>query len=48
MKEGEYETLSASSVTEALAFAESKERIDLLVTDLGLGDQQEGELTIAQ
>jgi DNA-binding NtrC family response regulator len=46
--EAEYETLSASTVTEAMAFAESKERIDLLFTDLGLGDQSEGGLVVAQ
>jgi DNA-binding NtrC family response regulator len=48
LKEAKYETLSASTVTEAMAFADSKERIDLLFTDLGLGDQPDGGILVAQ
>jgi DNA-binding NtrC family response regulator len=48
LKEAEYETLSAGTAIEALAFTNSKERIDLLFTDLGLADQAEGGLVVAQ
>ena len=41
-----YETVSASTVAEALAIIESDRHIDLLFTDLGLGNDVEGGLTI--
>jgi DNA-binding NtrC family response regulator len=41
-----YETASASTVAEALAIIESDRHIDLLFTDLGLGNDAEGGLTI--
>src|SRR5258708_6261579 len=47
LPEGGNETLSASSVDEALAIIETDDRIDLLFTDLGLGEDSEGGLTIA-
>jgi CheY-like chemotaxis protein len=41
-----YETISSSTVAEALAIVESDRHIDVLFTDLGLGDQVEGGLTL--
>jgi DNA-binding NtrC family response regulator len=42
-----YETISASTVAEALAIIETDHhRIDLLFTDLSFGDDAEGGLTI--
>jgi DNA-binding NtrC family response regulator len=46
LKEAGYETLSASSVAEALAIIETDHRIDLLFTDLSLREGSEGGLTI--
>jgi CheY-like chemotaxis protein len=43
-----YDTLSASTVAEALAIVQSDGPIDLLFTDLGLGDELEGGLSIGQ
>lgn len=44
-----YETISASTVAEALAIVEQQDRqIDLLFTDLGLGDESEGGLALGQ
>jgi DNA-binding NtrC family response regulator len=47
LQEAGYETLSASRVAEALAIIETDDRIDLLFTDLGLGEDSEGGLTRA-
>ena len=41
------QTLSASSVAEALAIIDTDQRIGLLFTDLRLGEDSEGGLTIA-
>jgi CheY-like chemotaxis protein len=44
-----YDTLSASTVTEAVAIIEDpQQKLDLLFTDLGLGDQTDGGLTVGQ
>jgi DNA-binding NtrC family response regulator len=49
LQEAGYETVSASTVAEALAIVESRDQqIDLLFTDLGLGDEIEGGLAIGQ
>ena len=42
LKAAKYGTLSASTVTEAMVFADSKGRIDLLFTDRGLGARPDG------
>jgi DNA-binding NtrC family response regulator len=47
LQQAGYEALSASSVAEALAIIETDHRVDLLFTDLTLGDDSEGGLTIA-
>jgi DNA-binding NtrC family response regulator len=47
LQQAGYETLSASSVAEALAIIDTDQRIALLFTDLGLGEDSEGGLTIA-
>jgi CheY-like chemotaxis protein len=46
LNEAGYETLSASTVAEALAIIETDRKIDLLFTDLGFGEDSEGGLTI--
>ena len=47
LQEAGYETISASTVAEALAIVESPDQqIDLLFTDLGLGDENEGGLAV--
>jgi DNA-binding NtrC family response regulator len=44
-----YETVSAASVAEALAVInDAEQKIDLLLTDLGLGDEPDGGLEIGQ
>jgi DNA-binding NtrC family response regulator len=47
LQQAGYETLSASSVAEALAIIDTDQRIGLLFTDLRLGEDSEGGLTIA-
>ena len=46
LQDAGYKTISASTVAEALAIIESDQRVDLLFTDLGLGDDAEGGLTL--
>ena len=48
LQDANHDTLSASTVTEALAVAQSGERMDLLFTDISLGCRGEGGLTMAQ
>jgi DNA-binding NtrC family response regulator len=49
LQEAGYETVSASTVAEALAIVEAPDQhIDLLFTDLGLRDETEGGLAIGQ
>jgi two-component system, response regulator PdtaR len=44
-----YDTVSASTVAEAVAIIEdSQQKLDLLFTDLGLGDQTDGGLAVGQ
>ena len=44
-----YDTVSASTVAEAIAIIENLEqKLDLLFTDLGLGDQTDGGLAVGQ
>jgi DNA-binding NtrC family response regulator len=44
-----YDTVSASTVAEALAIiGKPKQKLDLLFTDLGLGDQTDGGLAVGQ
>ena len=43
-----HEPVSASTVAEALAIVQSDRHLDLLFTDLGLGDDPEGGLTIGE
>jgi CheY-like chemotaxis protein len=43
-----YETLSASTLAEADAVVHSENNIDLIFTDLGLGDQAEAGLELGQ
>jgi DNA-binding NtrC family response regulator len=43
-----YRTLTAGSVEEALALLKGKEPIDILFTDISLGDQLDGGLQLAQ
>jgi DNA-binding NtrC family response regulator len=46
LQQSGYETLSASSVAEALAIIETDHKINLLFTDIALGEDTEGGLTI--
>ena len=48
LQENGHETLSAATTEEALALLETEERIDLLFTDLGLRDDLQAGLTLAQ
>jgi DNA-binding NtrC family response regulator len=49
LEEAGYQTTSASTVAEALAIIDDAEqKIDLLFTDLGLGEQMDGGLEIGQ
>jgi CheY-like chemotaxis protein len=41
-----YETLTAATVAEAQAIINSKQHLDLIFTDLALGNHQEGGITI--
>jgi DNA-binding NtrC family response regulator len=41
-----YETITAATVAEALAIIEGDQRVDLLFTDLGLGDDAEAGLAV--
>jgi CheY-like chemotaxis protein len=44
-----YDTVSASTIAEAVAIIENLEKkLDLLFTDLGLGDQTDGGLAVGQ
>ena len=43
-----YETLSASTLAEADSIVQSENKIDLIFTDLGLGDQAEAGLELGQ
>jgi DNA-binding NtrC family response regulator len=43
-----YETLSAGTLSEAQVLAQSKVSIDLIFTDLGLGDQSEAGFRIGE
>ena len=44
-----YDTVSASTVAEAVVIIENPEqKLDLLFTDLGLGDQTDGGLAVGQ
>jgi len=43
-----YETLTAATLTEAQSIVQSDAQIDLLVTDLGLGDQLEAGLELGR
>ena len=42
-----YEVVSAATLTEALAIVDSDHQLDLLFTDLGLGNEIEGGLVVA-
>jgi DNA-binding NtrC family response regulator len=48
LQEDGHETLSAATTEEALALLETEERVDLLFTDLGLRDDLQAGLTLAQ
>jgi DNA-binding NtrC family response regulator len=49
LQEDGYQTISASTVDDAIAVIEDADRkIDLLVTDLGLHDQNKGGLAVGQ
>jgi DNA-binding NtrC family response regulator len=43
-----YETLSAATVAEAQAIINSDHKLDLVFTDIGLGNHPEGGITIGQ
>jgi DNA-binding NtrC family response regulator len=48
LEEAGYETVSASTVPEAMAILQSDQKIDLLFTDLQLRDEADGGLILAQ
>jgi CheY-like chemotaxis protein len=47
LEDAGHETLSAANSEQALALLETEERIDLLFTDLGLGDELQAGLALA-
>lgn len=47
LQDGGHETLSAANVEQALALIEAEDRIDVLFTDLGLGDELQAGLALA-
>lgn len=47
LQDERHETLSAASTEQALALFDTREAIDLLFTDLGLGDDLQAGLTLA-
>jgi CheY-like chemotaxis protein len=47
LEDAGHETLSAANVEEARALVEADEHIDLLFTDLGLGNDQQAGLALA-
>lgn len=47
LQDAGHETLSAATVEQALALIESEDQIDLLFTDLGLGDDLQAGLALA-
>ena len=48
LQDGGHETISASTVEQALAVLEAGEQIDLLFTDVGLQSDTQAGLTLAQ
>jgi DNA-binding NtrC family response regulator len=49
LEDAGYDTVSASTVAEAVAIIENPEqKLDLLFTDLGLADQTDGGLAVGQ
>jgi DNA-binding NtrC family response regulator len=47
LQDGGHETLSAATAEQALALIQEEHRIDLLFTDLGLGDDTQAGLALA-
>jgi two-component system cell cycle sensor histidine kinase/response regulator CckA len=48
LSEAGHQTVSASTVAEAQAIINAEEKLDLIFTDLGLGNHPEGGITIGQ
>jgi DNA-binding NtrC family response regulator len=48
LQEAGHETISAGTVAEAQAIIHSNNRLDLIFTDIGLGNLAEGGITIGQ